>query len=223
MILSKIAARSSRSSARTHRRGDWCVFNFKHPAFQLRYRIVAHANAVKNARAAHAPSTVSGSATAFKAEQEERPIYNGRPADKRGPPVAIYHSALAELKDALRHPQMEKDIEQRQRVEDTAKLFIAATDIYESEKERYNAIIPHLQNVMDIKFVPKPNAGKGNKEFETDAMVAVQIKDISYGTKEGVLGYLELKNEFGSSSDGEIQAALALRKHLAHDEVCIPH
>jgi hypothetical protein len=40
--------------------------------------------------------------------------------------------------------------------------------------------------------------------------------------KDGVSGYAELNNEFGSSGNSGVQGALALRKHLTRDQVSNP-
>ncbi|KAH9162832.1 hypothetical protein EDB89DRAFT_2234529 [Lactarius sanguifluus] len=172
----------------------------------------AHRKAIENANKAPPPSSVSKNVKIFKAEQVKRPIYNGRPAGRRGPPVTIYHKAFAELKDALRDLTKVVDKAEEQRVDDTAKLFIAATDIYETEAERCKAVIPLLERLLDIAFIEKPKLGK---DFEPDAIVTQAIKDVTYGAMTAVIGYVEFKNEFGIGGDGGVQNALGLRKHLA--------
>ncbi|KAF8718442.1 hypothetical protein AX14_011836 [Amanita brunnescens Koide BX004] len=147
---------------------------------------LAHAKAAQMAKVAPAPSSVS---KISKGEQDEHPIYNGRPAGRRGPPVTIYHAAFAELRDTLRDPYSVQD-KNENRVEDTAKLFLVATEIYETEEERCRAVIPHLKNVLGFTLAK------------------------SLKTKDGVICYIEFKNELGISGDGGVQAALALRKHL---------
>ena len=75
------------------------------------------------AKTAPAPSSVSKSVTKSKIEQVERPIYNGRPAGRRDPPVTIYHKAFAELKEALRDPTNVVDCAEQERVEHTDCLL----------------------------------------------------------------------------------------------------
>ena len=61
----------------------------------------AHHKVIKDTHAAAAPSSGSNSAALFRSQQEQYLVYNGRPANRRGPPLAIYHTAFAQLKDAL--------------------------------------------------------------------------------------------------------------------------
>ncbi|KAH8977312.1 hypothetical protein EDB92DRAFT_1918082 [Lactarius akahatsu] len=130
----------------------------------------AHRKAIENANKAPPPSSVSKNVKTFKAEQAKHPIYNGRPAGRRGPPVTIYHKAFAELKDALR-------------------------DLTKTEAERCKAVIPLLERLLDITLIEKPKLAK---DFEPDAVVTQAIKDVTYGEMVAVIGYVEFNNEFGS-------------------------
>ncbi|KAF5386995.1 hypothetical protein D9615_001578 [Tricholomella constricta] len=178
----------------------------------------AHRKAVEMAKTAPSPSSISKSPKLFKAEQADRPIYNGRPAGRRGPPVAIYHTAFAELKDALRDVTKVVDNAEDQRVDDTAKLSLVATDIYNLEDERSKAIIPYLKNLLGIDLIEKAKVKNGKKEFESDAIATEAIEDVTYGEKEAIIGHVEFKNEFGIGGDGGVQNVLGLRKHLAQEE-----
>ncbi|KAH9051961.1 hypothetical protein EDB87DRAFT_1660664 [Lactarius vividus] len=148
----------------------------------------------------------------FKTEQAERPIYNGRPPGRSGPPVTIYHEAFAKLKDALEDSRRMVDRVGKQQVDDTAKLFIAATNIYATESDRCKAVIPLLVKLLDIPLEEKP---KVTKDFEPDAIATKVIEDETYGKKEAVICYVEFKNEFGIGEDCGVQNALELRKYLA--------
>lgn len=82
----------------------------------------------------------------YNSEQINHPIYNGRPIERHGSPVAIYN-ALAILKDELPHlanaPEPSAD-----HVALTAELFHAAATIYGSEKERGNEIYSYLGRLL---------------------------------------------------------------------------
>lgn len=174
------------------------------------------------ARTAPSPSSISKDANKFKIEQDKRPIYNGRPAVRRGPPVTIYHTAFAKLKDALGDLTRVVDKDEVGRVDDTAKLFLAATNIYPDEDQRSKAIIPHLKNLLGIDIIEKPKVGNGRKDSEPDAIATGAIQDASFGKKIAVIGYVEFKNEFGIGGDCGVQNALGLRKYLAQEKVYVP-
>ncbi|KAH9027873.1 hypothetical protein EDB85DRAFT_2148231 [Lactarius pseudohatsudake] len=178
----------------------------------------AHMRAIEMANNAPAPSSVARHPLEFNIEQDRHPIYNGRPADKRGPPVTIYHKVFAELKDALRDLTKVVDRAEEKRVDDTAQLFTAATDIYETEAERFDAIVPHLENLLGIVFVTKPRFRSSKKDFEPDAIVAQAINDETHGRKEAIIGHVEFENDCGVRGDCEIRNALKIRKHLAQEE-----
>ncbi|KAH9027874.1 hypothetical protein EDB85DRAFT_1972594 [Lactarius pseudohatsudake] len=186
-----------------------------HQSKTVRNEEHAHMKAIEMAKTAPAPSSVARNPRLFNDEQAQRPIYNGRPADKRGPPITIYHKAFAELKDTLRDITKVVDRAEENRVNDTAQLFTAATDIYDTKDERRNAVIRHLKNLLDITLIEKPGV---EKDFGSGAIAAEAIKDVTYGRKEAIIGYVEIKNEYGAGGDCNVQNALGLRKHLAREE-----
>jgi hypothetical protein len=112
---------------------------------------VAHLKVIKDADAAAAPSSVSNDPALFKSQQEKYPVYNGRPANRRGPPIAIYHTAFAPIKDALQDLNKVVDPLEVRRVDDTAKLFLASTKIYKTENDRTENIYPYLCNLLGIE------------------------------------------------------------------------
>lgn len=80
--------------------------------------VVAHLKVIGDADAAAAPSNVSNDPPLFKSQQEKYPVYNGRPANRRGPPIAIYHTAFAQLKDAfVGHLEAKNELGSRDDVE----------------------------------------------------------------------------------------------------------
>ena len=174
------------------------------------------------ARAGPAPSSVSGDPKRFRSEQHNRPIYIGRPAEKRGPPISIYHEAFAQLKDTLRDVMKVLDREEERRVDDTAKLFLKATDIYETEQARVDAMKPLLKSVLDLKDIDKIKGSRlemvKGSGFEADGIVKERILDGGDDEIHGVTGCFEYKNELGGG-DATVQGALTLRKCLVLPKV----
>ena len=106
------------------------------------------------------------------------------------------------------------DRDEEKRVSDTAKLFLAATDIYESKQKRIDIMMPFLEEVLDVQ----PKQGYKGNRFEADAVVLDPIFD---GKRAyGASGCFEFKNELGGG-DATVQSALTLRKLLAQPEVWI--
>ena len=176
------------------------------------------------ANAAPSPSSVSTDTKKYKIEQEDHPIYNGRPGDRRGPPITIYHGVLAELKDMLRNPAKVVDERESQRVNDTAKLVLASTAIYDSEKERGKAIYDHLKALLEINTLEekvKTKDDRGRMVAEADFVFEQEIKDNAFESKKAPVIFGELKNELGISGQCGPQSALTLRKHLAAKKVGI--
>ncbi|KAK2464093.1 hypothetical protein APHAL10511_003880 [Amanita phalloides] len=179
----------------------------------------AHHQIIKDAIAAAAPSSVSNSPTMFKLEQEKYPIYDGRLPNRKGPPIAIYHTAFAQLKDSLRDPNKVVDPQELQRVDDTAKLSLASTPIYKTEKERTSNIYPYICSLLGIQLrenVAMTTGGK--KKAESDGLVEQDLDDKTFGEKVAIVGHVEAKNELGVAGQCGVQNMLGLRKFLTNDK-----
>ncbi len=187
------------------------------------FHFSAHLTSVLQAQQAPSPSTVVASVGTYQSEQEKRPIYNGRPFERRGSPVVIYDESLAKLKQQLGN--LSKELEPPgDYVRRTAKLFLAAAKIYKSESKRGKPIWNHLSDLLGVpnKFDLAVQALKANsmqKATEADALFRVNIEDETFGQKEAIVVYMELKNELGSGGDGGLQAALSLRKYVTQESV----
>ena len=157
----------------------------------------------------------------YKQEQINHPIYNGRPIERRGPPVVIYNEPLARLKHELRHltdtPEPSADY-----VSLTGDLFRAAATIYDSEKERGNKIYGYLESLLGSSLdcsVWAHEERSNRKTTEADAIVSKPIENNFFGKKRAAVAYVELKHELGVHGDGGLQAALSLRKYVAQEHV----
>lgn len=196
-------------------------FAFKSSDISNSFYLSAHHASVLDAQEALAPSSVAGNVNKYKSEQQDRPIYNGRPDKRLGPPIVIYNESLAQLKHDLSDLSRVVDPPANY-VDATAKLFRAATPIYATEHERGEAMFHHLNPLLGVKlerYVQVPEENSNRKSAEGDALVRETIKDEMFGEKKAVLVYIELKNELGMRGDGGLQAALSLRKHIAQKGV----
>ena len=168
-------------------------------------------------------SSISNNATLFKSQQEKYPIYNGRPANREGPPLAIYHTAFAQLTDTLQNPDKVVDVQEMKRVDDTAKLFLASTQIYQTEKERNDHVYPHIRNLLGIELRETVDSIIGGKKTsESNAVVEQVLDDKTLGNTIAIVSHEETKNELGVAGQCEVQNALGLRKILVNDKVCPP-
>jgi hypothetical protein len=174
--------------------------------------------------ASPSPSSIPTDTKKYKIEQEDHPIYNGRSGDRRGPPITIYHPVLAELKDTLMNPTKVVDEHESQRVNNTAKLVLASTAIYDSEKERGKAIYDHLKALLEINTLDetvKTKDDRGKMVAEADFIFKQEIRDNTFESKKAPVIFGELTNELGINGQRGPQNALTLRRHLAAKKVGI--
>ncbi|KDQ51943.1 hypothetical protein JAAARDRAFT_210749 [Jaapia argillacea MUCL 33604] len=167
----------------------------------------AYLIAVKNARDAPSPSSVAISVEAFRIEQEEHPIYNGRPYNLRTSPIALYNSAFGLLKDVLSDLTTQPESHQ---VACTAKLFLAATNIYNSEWGRGDAVLRYVKTLLGIDLERTKE-----KDCKSELLTYPCLAD---DTSQGVYVYVEVKNELGIGGNSGLQGALAFLKHISQDE-----
>ena len=149
----------------------------------------------------------------LKIEQDQRPIYNGRPSGRTGPPITIYHQAFAKLKAALRDLTTVVDEARENRLRNTTKLHRAAMEIYDSEEERCKEVIPHLERLLDINLIQK-------RAVHIDKRATSAEEAVDGAETKAVIALVEFKNEFDGGDCG-LQTALRLRKYLAEDALCI--
>ena len=194
---------------------------FLPPGISHSFYLSVHLMSVFEARDASAPSSVAASVGKYKFEQSKRPIYNGRPVHRRGPPVVVYNESLAQLKHDL--SDLSNVAEPHANfVGAAAKFFNTATPIYDSERDRGDTIFSHLNRLLGADLdlsVQVPDVKSKRKSAEGDAAVQEPIKDETFGKKKAVVAYIELKNELGQHGDSGLQAALSLRKHIAQKAV----
>ncbi|KAH9924943.1 hypothetical protein B0H21DRAFT_764570, partial [Amylocystis lapponica] len=153
------------------------------------------------------PSSVAAQTSQLQDEQEERPIYNGRPAYLHGPSVALYNPCLARLKDALDSPSA--TIPTAQELKDTHQFFLESAQIYDTELERINATKSSLAKLLGVPSIDNthPTATTTTGDGLVTAVPHV-------GGEPAAVICLEWKNELGSRGDAGIHVALTYRKHV---------
>jgi len=176
-------------------------------------RSIVHHTAVLEARSALAPSTVSKSPHEFRLEQEQHPIYNGRPFERSGPAISIYEPIFAQVKDSISkvgNTAVDEEVVVR-----TRNLFVESSRIFDTDKVREEAVCPILGKLLGIKLQPHYRLARSEGE-SGDAVTLVKLADQS---TEAITAHFELKNEPGNGGDCELQGPLTLRKHIASDQV----
>lgn len=141
----------------------------------------------------------------MKAEQENHPIYNGRPFGLTGSPITIYNEAFATVKETLRNISVLSY--DPKTVATVARLFSFSSEIYTIEADRAAAVFPVLNELLGVTL---------EHEFQdaTNRSSAVAREGLGY-----VL-YVDVKVELGIGGSGDLQGPLTLRKLNADANVC---
>ena len=152
-----------------------------------------------------APSSVSANVGVFKTEQRERPIYNGRDGFD-GPPITLYSSIFAELKDNLAN--LSAVTPNAEELGQVGKLFHVSSKVYENERERIAGMLPMLKSLLHTTI--------SLHVTQTEAKVTPDgsVFAVTEGNNRPIV-LLEWKNELGISGDPSLHIALTYRKHIA--------
>ncbi|KAG6914878.1 hypothetical protein DXG01_014771 [Tephrocybe rancida] len=142
---------------------------------------------------------------AFKAEQEKRPVLNGRPLHNYGPPVGLFHPVFNSFQAAM--TSSERFYADDAGTYSTIRaLFRAFADIYTTKEQRTNAINEHLNSLLGTEFVVVDAPG-----VKSDGVIIHPC-----GPHYAYTVLREDKNEIGTgNSDPYNQASLAYRKYWA--------
>ncbi|KAI0321193.1 hypothetical protein OF83DRAFT_1290069 [Amylostereum chailletii] len=157
---------------------------------------------VQHARDAPKPSVVTRSVQAYKEEQENRPIYNGRPGHLHGPPLALYSRAFAELSDALGDMPSIK-LTPPNKVTSVAKLCTTSPSAHE-EDDYASTMVGCLEDILQTDLVQK------DREFGHYA----SGQPLEGVEAEGVFVFVELMTGSKNEMAG-LWPALAYRKHVS--------
>lgn len=164
----------------------------------------------------HAIDALAPSRAALPSEigtqQEKHPIYNGRPGNLFGPPIAIYHEVFAKLKDDLANADAIQVDECELRT--TQALFTASAAFYDNEKDRVKKTKELWQTLLRASI--NSVVLDGNISI-TDGAVTCEI---GIGLN-ALLSILEWKKEIGSHGDPAYQGACSYRKFVSQDKVSL--
>lgn len=170
-----------------------------------------------------APSTAATS-TKFREIQNKREecILNGRPADRQGLPIELYHPVFDQFRAAANDVTTTITCGEYKSI---AQLCNAAAVIYESEAAREEQLYAFLKEILgdDLPLT---------KQVTSKRSSADQVLTLKLGTDIGYKAFLanfEVKNEIGSGgSDPVVQACFSFRNNLIEfvsyfDQVYTPY
>ncbi|KAI0315148.1 hypothetical protein OF83DRAFT_1062639 [Amylostereum chailletii] len=162
---------------------------------------------LKKTQRAPTPYTVSSSTVVFKNEQGNRPIYNGRLAERVGPSISLYNKTLATLKTDLNN--WTTIVPTPDELEMVDALFAVAPDSYSKEDKRPTRMLPCISALLGVPLESE------DEQSETRVTgVAFARQAVQGNKKQAVLVYAQWKNEFATSGDAGIQVAHTYRKHI---------
>ena len=175
-------------------------------------------------RASPAPSSIAKSVTEFLKEQEDNPIYNGRPLETSGPPLAIYVPPFARLKDRLKQvdatvvdPDMHREL-----IAKTGEFALVSCAIYTNEQQRKKRVFPLLERILDVDLIARHVVSEeGKKSTELDGVDFVAAAGREGPDNRAMYLCLELKNELGMNGASGLQSAYTYRKAISMDKVSV--
>ncbi|KAG8946281.1 hypothetical protein FRC04_011911 [Tulasnella sp. 424] len=144
---------------------------------------------------------------ALSAAQDAYPMKIGRPFDKTGPPVSIYHSVFSAFQANIQNPQFKPKPND---VVAAFDLIQAASRVYPSEDDRLKQMKPLLSDLLSHLI---GGLAAGDK-IRPDGVVMLHIDQVG----DIPLLVMEAKNEIGTvGSDPDIQGSFAFRKLWAEN------
>jgi hypothetical protein len=156
---------------------------------------------VQQGKDAPSPSSAS-KISAFNNEQAKRPIMNGRPIEKHGLPVHLFHPAFTRFQETFSDRNVVLN------ADDCAKAHTyldVSAELYDWEPLRRKAILSSLGEAIGFDFFN-----------DSDGCIVTPTAD----NHNAVAAFYELNNEVGTGgSDPAIRGALSFRKKWVTDEV----
>ncbi|CUA71256.1 hypothetical protein RSOLAG22IIIB_09424 [Rhizoctonia solani] len=146
----------------------------------------------------------------FMAEQkrDDTPIYNGRPWDRTGKPIEIYHSAFRVFLDNLNQEDIASELDYTS----TENLLWDSQAIYKDKGKRGIAITTQLSTLLrrDISY---------ERVSGCQADGVIKWRALNNGL-QAYYSILDIKNEIGDATcDPSIQGAQSYAKYWSQDEV----
>jgi hypothetical protein len=156
-----------------------------------------------------APSTSSKVKHVREIQKNLNILYIGRPANRIGPPVVLYHPVFGEFVRDFENESMQIS-DNVAKV--TMEVIDAAQEFYDSENDRVKAMNRPLSKI----FGAMPRILNADNS-EIDAIVSMQPDGLN---QEAALAVIEYKNEVGTgSSDPTIQGDIVFGRYWSQDEV----
>ncbi|KAL5638886.1 hypothetical protein ACGC1H_003298 [Rhizoctonia solani] len=148
--------------------------------------------------------------TVFMKQQnrDDTPIYNGRPWDRTGKPIEIYHPAFRIFLDKLNQEDAPSGLDYIS----TENLLRDSQATYEHEDKRGMALKTHLSIILGRDISSERVSG-----CMADGVIKWRAPN---NALQAYYSVLELKNEIGGSKcDPSIQGAESYAKYWCQDEV----
>src|SRR5882762_5942271 len=176
------------------------------------FLFVGHEISVQQGKAALSPS-IGARASDFEKEQEKRPIMNGRPLEKHGLPVHLFHRAFSHFQHTLTDFSLSLTTDDYRNAHEYISVSAA---LYASKQRWQEAIVAPLMRAICFDLVSFKS--EGGAMPDGSIMMHTPGKILAPG------GLFELKNEIGTgNADPAIQGPLSYRKVWVSDEVgCVP-
>ncbi|KAI0055196.1 hypothetical protein BV25DRAFT_1843129 [Artomyces pyxidatus] len=169
----------------------------------------ARAAALAAAKDTAAPSSISRDASTFQAEQERRPIFNGRPAQRCGPSVTLYHPAFAAFVEAMDALDAIAPSEEELRL--SGRLLSASSQILSSESARIQSTKGPIQELLAVPLFKRPLT---DDQREADAYAS---QPLTTPGEEALVAYIEWTPELGQSGDPGLKISALYRDHVFQD------
>lgn len=164
---------------------------------------------MKLATSALAPS-IAALPNEMRKAQAGQPLYNGRPDNLRGPPIAIYHKVFAELREDLAN--LNAIHVSADELKTTHELFALSAAFYGLEKERVKETKSQWERLLG-ETISAHELDDGSARADGSVMVEVEL-----GLR-ALLAVFEWKLELGSVGDAGYQGACTFRKFVSQNTV----
>ncbi|KAG8685839.1 hypothetical protein FRC08_012883 [Ceratobasidium sp. 394] len=159
----------------------------------------AQAKTVQAITAGPSPSAVAR-ASEFHNQQHrpDAPIHNGRPRDKQGLPLGIYHSIFPKFTRNAKSSSVPDSSD----LDEMEELLIAAQNTYPVEADRISAIKDSLETLLDADIILEEIA-----KWRANGVIKTGRRAVP-GLPRAYTVIIEVKNEIGTGdSDPSVQAA----------------
>ncbi|KAG8730159.1 hypothetical protein FRC10_003024 [Ceratobasidium sp. 414] len=140
----------------------------------------------------------------------DAPIHNGRPRDKQGLPLGIYHPIFSQFT----RNATSSSIPDSKALNHMEHLLIAAQDIYRVEIDRISEIRGKLDRLLGDRFISEEIPG-----CKAGGVIKASLDD-THGYETAYTVIMEVKNEIGTGdSDPSVQGAESYARYWSNKRV----